>query len=58
MIFQKLDCEIKDSFNRPMEMSLAEYYKENKDDFCEYRVPQMRDTQENIDMMDELEDLC
>lgn len=29
MIFQKLDCEIKDSFNRPMEMSFAEYYKES-----------------------------
>jgi hypothetical protein len=39
MIFQKLDCEIKDSFNRPMEMSFAEYYKESQSDFCEYRVP-------------------
>ena len=58
MIFQKLDCEIKDSFNRPMEMSFAEYYKEDQQDFCEYRVPQLKITKENIEMMDELEQYC
>lgn len=54
-IFVSLECRILDAWNRPFEMTMDEYYKEDQQAFNENRFPQIKNNEANAKQMERLE---